>query len=50
MRRADQYAQMDALLVEGNSQCNITRDTGIARVTITKQLKKVATPPLPLPG
>jgi len=50
VRRADQHAQMDALLVEDDSQRNITSAMGVARVTITKQLKKVATPPLPLPS
>lgn len=36
VRRADQHAQMDALLVEDDSQRNITRAMGVARVTITK--------------
>ena len=34
IRRADQYAQVDALLVEDNSQRNIIRATGVARVML----------------
>ena len=49
MRKTAQYAQMDALLVECNSQRSITRATGVARMTIAKRLKKVAALPLPLP-
>ena len=40
MRKAAQYAQVDALLVERNSQRSIARITGVARVTIAKRLKK----------
>ena len=39
-RKAAQYAQVEALLVERNSQRSIARVTGVARMTIAKQLKK----------
>ena len=35
-----QYAQVEALSVERNSQRSIARITGVARMTIAKQLKK----------
>ena len=41
-RKAAQYAQVDALLVERNSQRSIARVTGVARMTIAKRLKKAA--------
>ena len=40
VRKAAQYAQVDALLVERNSQRSIVRVTGVARMTIAKRLKK----------
>jgi transposase-like protein len=40
VRKAAQYAQVDALLVERNSQRSIVRLTGVARMTIAKRLKK----------
>jgi len=40
VRKAAQYAQVDALLVERNSQRSIARATGVARMTIAKRLKK----------
>ncbi len=40
VRKAAQYAQVDALLVERNSQRSIVRITGVARMTIAKRLKK----------
>ena len=49
VRKAAQYAQVDALLVERNSQRSIARATGMARMTIAKRLKKsgrsLTTPP-----
>ena len=39
-RKAAQYAQVDALLVERNSQRSIARVTGVARMTVAKRLKK----------
>ena len=42
--KAAQYAQVDALLVERNSQRSIARATGVARVTIAKRLKKSGVP------
>ena len=39
-RKAAQYAQVDALLVERKSQRSIARVTGVARLTIAKRLKK----------
>ena len=41
-RKAAQYAPVDALLVERNSQRRIARATGVARMTIAKRLKKSA--------
>ncbi|OGX88980.1 hypothetical protein BEN47_19855 [Hymenobacter lapidarius] len=38
--KAVQYAQVEALLVERNSQRSIARVTGVARMTIAKRLKK----------
>ena len=38
--KAEQYAQVDALLVERNSQRSIVRATGVARMTIARRLKK----------
>ena len=40
VRKAAQYAQVDALLGERNSQRSIERATGVARMTIAKRLKK----------
>ena len=40
MRKAAQYAQVDALLGERNSQRSIVRLTGVARMTIAKRIKK----------
>jgi transposase-like protein len=40
VRKAAQYAQVDALLVERNSQRSIVRVTGVARMRIAKRLKK----------
>ena len=40
VQKAAQFAQVDALLVERNSQRSIARATGIARMTIAKRLKK----------
>ena len=40
VRKAAQYAQVDALLVERNSQRSIVRVTGVARMTIAKLLKR----------
>ena len=47
--KAAQYAQVEALLVERNSQRSIARVTGVARMTIAKRLKKAAaaSPPQP---
>ena len=47
--KAAQYAQVEALLVERNAQPSIARITGVARMTIARQLKKAAatSPPLP---
>ena len=47
--KAVQYAQVDNLLGERNSQRSIVRATGVARMTIAKQLKKAqaSSPPLP---
>ena len=49
VRKAAQYAQVDALLVERNSQRSIGCVTGVARMTIAKRLKKAAAASLPLP-
>ena len=38
--KAMQYAQVEALLVERNSQRSIARITGVARMTVAKRLKK----------
>ena len=38
--KAAQYAQVEALLVERNSQRSIARVTGVARMTVAKRLKK----------
>ena len=46
-RKAAQYAQVDALLVERNSQRSIARVTGVARMTIAKRLKKSGGRPRP---
>ena len=40
--KAAQYAQVDKLLEERNSQRSIVRATGVARMTIAKQVKKSA--------
>jgi len=40
--KATQYAQVDQLLGERNSQRSIVRATGVARMTIAKQVKKSA--------
>ena len=40
VRKAVQYAQVDALLVKRNSQRSIARATGVARMTIAKRVKK----------
>jgi DNA invertase Pin-like site-specific DNA recombinase len=48
MRKAAQYAQVDSLLNERNSQRSIVRLTGVARMTITKRIKKAALPSPPL--
>ena len=38
--KAAQYAQVEALLTERNSQRSIVRATGVARMTIAKLVKK----------
>ena len=38
--KAVQYAQVEALLVERNSQRSIARLTGVARMTVARRLKK----------
>ena len=38
--KAVPYAQVEALLVERNSQRRIARITGVARMTVAKRLKK----------
>ena len=38
--KAAQYAQVEALLTERNSQRSIVRATGVARMNIAKLLKK----------
>ena len=46
--KAVQYAQVDDLLSERNSQRNIARVTGVSRVTIASRKKaQAASPPLP---
>ena len=47
-RKAAHYAQVDDLLSERNSQRSIVRLTGMARMTITKRIKKAALPSPPL--
>ncbi|WP_152559931.1 hypothetical protein [Hymenobacter sp. IS2118] len=42
MAKALQYAQVDELLGERNSQRSIARVTGISRVTIASRIKKSA--------
>ena len=44
VRKAAQYAQVDALLVKRNSQRSIACATGVARMTIAKRVKKAAAP------
>ena len=44
VRKAAQYAQVDALLSERNSQRSIVRLTGVARMTIAKRIKKSGAP------
>jgi transposase-like protein len=44
VRKALLMAQVDALLLERNSQRSIARVTGIARMTIAKHLKKSPDP------
>ena len=44
VRKAAQYAQVDALLVERNPQRSIARATDVARMTIAKRVKKAAAP------
>ena len=44
VRTAALYAQVDALPVKRNSQRSIARATGVARMTITKRVKKAAAP------
>ena len=41
-RKAAQYAQVEKLLVEHNSQRSIVRATGVARMTVAKLAKKSA--------
>ena len=38
--RAARYAQVEKLLVEGNSQRSIVRATGVSRMTVAKLAKK----------
>lgn len=40
VRKADQYAQVDTLLSERNSQRSIVRLTSVAGMTIAKRIKK----------
>lgn len=40
LAKAVQYAQVEALLSERNSQRSIVRATGVARMTIAKLVKK----------
>ena len=42
--KAAQYARVDNLLVERNSQRSIVRVTGVSRMTIAKRLKKSVVP------
>ena len=46
--KAAQYALVDKLLVERNSQRSIVRATGISRMSIAKRLKKSGGPLAPL--
>ena len=48
MRKATQYAQVDALLSECHPQRSIVRLTGVVRTTIAKRIKKAALPSPPL--
>lgn len=41
-RKAAQYAQVEKLLLERNSQRSIVRATGVARMTVAKLAKKSA--------
>ena len=50
VRKAVQYAQVDALLVKRNSQRSIARATGVARMTIAKRVKKRWLPRQPCCG
>ncbi len=50
VRKAAQYAQVDALLSERNSQRSIVRLTGVARMTIAKRIKKSGAPLTALAG
>ena len=45
--KAVQYAQVDELLSERNSQRSISRVTGVSRVTIASRIKKSAGGPAP---
>ena len=45
--KAAQYAQVDLLLVERNSQRSIVRVTGISRMSIARRLKKSLGRPAP---
>ena len=47
--KAVQYAQVEQLLVERNSQRSIERATGVARMTIVRLLKKSGRRPTPAP-
>ena len=49
VRKAAQYAQVDALLSERNSQRSIVRLTGVARMTIAKRIK-ISGAPLATPA
>ena len=44
VRKAAQYAQVDALLVKRDSQRSIAHATGVARMSIAKRVKKAAAP------
>ena len=48
--KAVQYAQVEQLLVERNSQRSIERATGVARMTIVRLLKKSGRRPAPAPA
>ena len=45
--KAAQYAQVEALLTERNSQRSIVRATGVARMTIARLIKKSGAGPAP---